>query len=236
MPTSDTAPLESDSLLLIADISGYTKFMLTNRTARVHAHGIVSDLLEAVSLAATPPLKVNKFEGDAAFIVGLKDGSDWTATGSALGQRLTEFQTAFHRRLRELAGSNICGCVACQSMISLRLKLIGHYGTVVQSTVAGFTEVSGVDVIVLHRLLKNNVPGSEYILLTEEAFRFLNPAGKYRIHRETYDDVGEIHLQLLDLKSEAPADAKPRFSLRDIGRKLTYDLRFWASRNHHPAS
>ena len=59
MPISDTAPLESDSLLLIADISGYTKFMLTNRTARVHAHGIVSDLLEAVSSAATPPLKVN---------------------------------------------------------------------------------------------------------------------------------------------------------------------------------
>jgi hypothetical protein len=121
-------------------------------------------------------------------------------------------------------------------MVSLRLKLIGHYGTVVQSTVAGFTEVSGVDVIVLHRLLKNNVPGSEYVLLTEEAFQFLRPAGEYRVHRETYDDVGEIHLQLRDLKSEAPTDAKPRFSLRDIGRKLAYDIRFWRSRNHHPAA
>ena len=227
--------MESDSVLLIADISGYTRFMLTNRTARVHAHGIVSDLLEAVSSAATPPLEVNKLQGDAVFLVGLKGPSDWDGTGTALGQRLTEFQTAFHRRLRDLAGSNICGCVACQSMVSLRLKLIGHYGTVVQSTVAGFTEVSGVDVIVLHRLLKNHVAGSEYILLTEEAFRFLKPAGSFRPHRETYEDVGEIQLQLLDLKSDAPPDAKPRFSIRDIGRKLAYDIRFWRSRNPHPA-
>ena len=236
MSQSERTPLESDSLLLIADISGYTRFMLTNRTARVHAHGIVSDLLEAVSSAATPPLKVNKLQGDAVFLVGLRNHQDWSATGSTLGQRLTDFQDAFHRRLRELAGSNICGCVACQSMVSLRLKLIGHYGTVVQSTVAGFTEVSGIDVIVLHRLLKNHVAGSEYILLTDDAFRFLKPTGTYRAHRETYDDVGEIDLQLLDLQPEPPVDARPRFSIRDIGRKLTYDVRFWLSRNHHPAA
>ena len=236
MSQPETTPLESDSLLLIADISGYTRFMLTNRTARVHAHGIVSDLLEAVSSAASPPLKVNKLQGDAVFLVGLQDPQDWSATGSALGQRLTDFQTAFHKRLQELAGSNVCGCVACQSMVSLRLKLIGHYGTVVQSTVAGFTEVSGVDVIVLHRLLKNTVKGSEYILLTEEAFRFLNPAGTYRAHRERYEDVGEIDLRLLDLQSEPPADARPRFSIRDMGRKLTYDIRYWMSRKHHPAA
>jgi len=236
MSQPETTPLESDSLLLIADISGYTRFMLTNRTARVHAHGIVSDLLEAVSSAATPPLKVNKLQGDAVFLVGLQDPQDWSATGSALGQRLTDFQTAFHKRLQELAGSNVCGCVACQSMVSLRLKLIGHYGTVVQSTVAGFTEVSGVDVIVLHRLLKNTVKGSEYILLTEEAFRFLNPAGTYRAHRERYEDVGEIDLRLQDLQSEPPPDARPRFSIRDMGRKLTYDIRYWMSRKHHPAA
>lgn len=235
MSRPETTPLESDSLLLIADISGYTRFMLTNRTARVHAHGIVSDLLEAVSSAAIPPLKVNKLQGDAVFLVGLKGPNDWSATGASIGQRLTDFQTAFHSRLRELAGSNICGCVACQSMVSLRLKLIGHYGTVVESTVAGFTEVSGVDVIVLHRLLKNTVPGSEYILLTDQAFRFLNPAGSYRVHRENYEDVGEIDLRLLDLQSRPPADARPRFSIRDLGRKLTYDLRYWMSRKHHPA-
>ena len=40
-------------------------------------------------------------------------------------------------------------------MVTLRLKVIAHYGEAVRSQVAGFDEVSGVDVIVLHRLLKN---------------------------------------------------------------------------------
>jgi hypothetical protein len=56
-------PLESEVLLLIADISGYTRFMLTNHTARVHAHGIVADLLAVVAREAAPPLAVNKFDG-----------------------------------------------------------------------------------------------------------------------------------------------------------------------------
>ena len=37
------------------------------------------------------------------------------------------------------------------------LKVIAHYGVTVRSRIAGFDEVSGVDVIVIHRLLKNEV-------------------------------------------------------------------------------
>ena len=41
--------------------------------------------------------------------------------------------------------------------MELRLKVIAHYGVTVRSRSAGFDEVSGVDVIVIHRLLKNEV-------------------------------------------------------------------------------
>ncbi len=34
-----------DTVLLIADISGYTRFMLANRMAISHGQGIISDLL-----------------------------------------------------------------------------------------------------------------------------------------------------------------------------------------------
>jgi len=50
MPASD-----SEFLLLIADISGYTQFMMTNHTARVHAHGVVSDLIAAVLCPRSQP-------------------------------------------------------------------------------------------------------------------------------------------------------------------------------------
>mgnify|MGYP003339367772 FL=1 len=120
-------------------------------------------------------------------------------------------------------------------MVTLRLKVIGHYGTAIRARVSGFDELSGVDVILLHRLLKNEVAGSEYILLTEPAFRFLSPPGDYAPHREKYDDVGEVRLRLRRLSPAVPAAAPRTFSPRDVFRKLGYDLRWLVSRNRHPA-
>jgi len=229
-----TNPIETEFLLLIADISGYTRFMMKNHTARVHAHGIISDLLSAVIAEVQLPMEVNKLQGDAIFMVAAKQGENWLATGQQIGQRLPSFLAAFDRKLTDLAMSNICQCIACQQMVSLRLKLIGHYGFAVRSHVAGFDELSGVDVIVLHRLLKNEVPGSEYILLTDPAFEFLSPPGEYAPHREHYEDVGDVSLRLRFLSASVPAAAPRTFSLRDIVRKLGYDIRYLCARQRHP--
>ena len=228
-------PIDTEFLLLIADISGYTRFMMKNHTARVHAHGIISDLLSAVIKEVQLPLEVNKLEGDAMFMIAEWQKEGWEAIGRDIGRRLEEFISAFDRKLTELATSNICECVACQQMVNLRLKVIGHYGTAVRSRVAGFDELSGVDVIVLHRLLKNEVPGSEYILLTEPAFTFLTPPGDYAAHRERYDDVGDIQLRLRSLAAAVPASAPRTFSLRDVVRKLGYDIRYLLAPHKHPA-
>ena len=230
------APLESEVLLLIADISGYTRFMLTNRTARVHAHGIVADLLGVVAREAPPPLAVNKFEGDAIFMVAPRPETGWSDAGRALGARLTGFIDAFNRRITELASSNICDCIACQQMVTLRLKVIAHYGVAVRSRIAGFDEVSGVDVILVHRLLKNEVRASEYVLLTEPAYAFLEPPGDYASHRESYDDVGQVAARLRAVAAAVPPAAPRRFSPVDIWRKLGYDIRYLLARQRHPAA
>lgn len=229
-------PLVDDEfLLLIADVSGYTRFMLANRTARVHAHGIMSDLLAAVIEEVRLPLEVNKLEGDAIFMVAARQADGWQSIGADIGRRLEEFIAAFDRKLSELASSTICDCIACQQMVTLRLKVIGHYGVAIRSRVSGFDELSGVDVIVLHRLLKNEVPGAEYILLTEPAFGFLTPPGDYVAHREHYDDVGEVPLRLRKLVAAVPASAPRAFSWRDVIRKLGYDIRYMRARHKHPA-
>jgi len=228
-------PVETEFLLLIADISGYTRFMMRNHTARVHAHGIVADLLSAVIEEVRLPLEVNKLQGDAIFMVAPRQATGWEQLGREIGGRLDAFITAFDRRLTALATSTICDCIACQQMVTLRLKLIGHYGVAVRSRVSGFDELSGVDVILVHRLLKNEVPGSEYILLTEPALRFLAPPGTYRPHRERYDDVGDVSLHLRTLTAEVPASAPRTFSWRDVARKLTYDVRYLLARERHPA-
>jgi hypothetical protein len=232
---NNAAPVDTDFLLLIADISGYTRFMITNHTARTHAHGIISDLLSAVIKEIRIPLEVNKLQGDAVFMIAQKQKDGWEATGTAIGARLDDFMAAFDRKLTDLATSNICDCVACQQMVSLRLKVIGHYGAAVRSNIGGFDELSGVDVIVLHRLLKNDVAGSEYILLTEPAFRFLAPPGPYTSHREHYDDVGDIPLLVRTLTASVPAAAPRTLSWKDVVRKLTYDIRYLMARQKHPA-
>jgi len=56
-------PTESEFLLLIADISGYTRFMMKNHTARVHAHGIISDLIAAVIAEVHIPSKSTSLKG-----------------------------------------------------------------------------------------------------------------------------------------------------------------------------
>jgi hypothetical protein len=232
---SAAASIDTDFLMLIADISGYTRFMMKNHTARTHAHGIISDLLSAVIKEVRIPLEVNKLQGDAVFMIAERQRDDWEATGAAIGARLDAFTAAFDRKLTELATSNICDCVACQQMVALRLKVIGHYGVAVRSNVAGFDELSGVDVIVLHRLLKNEVAGSEYILLTEPAFRFLAPPGHYTAHREHYDDVGDIPSRVRKLTASVPAAAPRTLSLKDVVRKMTYDIRYLLARHKHPA-
>jgi len=230
-----TASSENEFVLLIADISGYTRFMMKNHTARVHAHGIIADLIAAVVAEVKIPLEVNKLEGDAIFMIAARQERDWNAIGSEIGRKLVDFVTAFDRKLTDLANSNICECIACQQMVTLRLKVIGHYGIAIRSRVSGFDELSGVDVIVLHRLLKNGVQGSEYILLTEPAYRFLAPPGDFVAHRERYDDVGDIDLKLRSLSARVPDAAPRRFSLRDAARKIGYDIRYLLARSKHPA-
>jgi hypothetical protein len=55
------------TLLLIADIAGYTRFMKMHDRSLVHAQQVIARLLEAVINAARPALKLAKLEGDAAF-------------------------------------------------------------------------------------------------------------------------------------------------------------------------
>ncbi|MCE9630092.1 MAG: hypothetical protein K8S94_05145 [Planctomycetia bacterium] len=89
-------------MLLIADISGYTRFMMNNHTARVHAHGIISDLLSAVIQEVRVSPEANKLQGDAIFMVAERQKDDWRATGSDVGVRLDRFTSAFDGKRTEL--------------------------------------------------------------------------------------------------------------------------------------
>jgi hypothetical protein len=61
----------------------------------------------------------------------------------------------------------VCPCGACQTASNLTLKFIIHFGYIKEIKVAQFVKATGIDMIVAHRLLKNDLDENEYILITE---------------------------------------------------------------------
>jgi hypothetical protein len=192
-----TMPLvEQDVILIIADISGYTEFMLANHRAAIHGQLIINELIEAIIEEVEIPLEVAKLEGDAVFLYALKDSSaaDWEDTKRQIGGKLMRFFSAFADRLEHLHSTGIgCNCGACANSHNLKLKVIVHSGQAAIYKLRHFVELAGVDVIIVHRLLKNSVNLNEYILLTDAAYHDVAiPGEPSETSSETYDYIGDI--------------------------------------------
>jgi len=170
--TDDLHNEEEDALIVLADISGYTAFLRENRMALAHASVIVRDLISTIVDVIEAPLEVNEIEGDAVLLFALKEGKseeEWEECKKHLGKTLTELIKAFHSRVDEHIALNMCSCNVCANIPNLELKIVAHSGKVVCYRVGQFKKLTGFDVIVAHRLLKNNVGSNRYILLTEPA-------------------------------------------------------------------
>lgn len=190
----------SKAILLIADISGYTEFMLNNKTTLYHSQVIISDLLETILHEIDLPLKVAKLEGDAVFFYGLDSGK----LKDVVHAKLLLFFEAFYRKLYFLSDTNRCDCYACLHMKKLKLKLFVHHGSVMFQKVGTYMELFGPDIVLIHRLLKNSIKHNQYIYLTEEAQKFLEYEIKYHkeFHVEDVADIGAQHGIVFDLDNE----------------------------------
>ncbi|MSP97218.1 MAG: DUF2652 domain-containing protein [Betaproteobacteria bacterium] len=180
--------------LVIIDISGYTRFIKYHKTSLIHAHEIISQLLESVIDNALHPLTLNKLEGDAALLYAELGNDEPRAVRDIFGQARGFFD-AFHAKARELSGSRSnCPCEACQRIRDLRLKAILHRGQIAFRKIRQFDEMAGEDVILVHRLLKNTIAANQYMLLTEPFHRLLGEmtGGTAEIHEQTYDGMGSV--------------------------------------------
>ena len=62
----------------------------------------------------------------------------------------------------------ICECGACKSLGNLTLKFIVHNNELDKIKIKNFTKLYGRGLIIVFLLLKNSIPGREYLLFTEE--------------------------------------------------------------------
>jgi class 3 adenylate cyclase len=196
----------SQVVLLLADLSGYTAYLAASEPERAPA--LAADLVETVVRQLRPTFRLEKLEGDAAFMVAPTD----RLTGPALLDAIDATTAAFRTRLRSLAQSTTCDCEACRRIPELGLKFVVHAGDVITQRVAGRTELAGVAAIVAHRLLKAETPSKlgleRYALLTDACVHQLGmdpTALGLRPGTETFDYLGDVAVWLRDI-SPAFAD------------------------------
>ena len=186
---------------LIADISGYTGYLADVELD--HAQDILADLVGAVVTALRPSFRLAKLEGDAAFTFATVE----TIDGSMLLDTIERCYFGFRRRRRDVRQATSCECNACVRIPDLDLKFVVHHGSAIHQKVAGRRELLGSDVIVAHRLLKNEVVEqlgiNAYALISQKVIDAsdIDPAALgMREHTETYDRIGEVPAWAHDLE------------------------------------
>ena len=193
--------------LVLADISGYTRFMKMHTTSLLHAEVIIADLLEAVLDHTQYPLTLSKLEGDAAFLyVTLDAGSDARAVAQDVLRQVAAFIDAFKVRERELIACMACACEACRNIQQLKIKAFLHVGQAVIKKIRQFEDLGGEDAIVIHRLLKNSIPAKEYIIMTEAFYELSGGlAGRTPEARtEECEGIGPVPIRVYYPTGEEP--------------------------------
>jgi class 3 adenylate cyclase len=199
------------AFLLIADIGGYTRFMKVHRVNLSHAQYVVAQLLEAVIDGASPTLELSKLEGDAAFFY-----AEATREGDVAkyARRIAEIRRAFVRRRAELTIDRMCTCDGCVQAGELKLKFVAHEGEVAFQKIKGHTELAGVGVILVHRLLKNSVPVPEYVLVSEQVHERLDEAlrkasREIQHELEGFGQTRGFYIDLQEVESDPPPALEP---------------------------
>jgi uncharacterized protein YndB with AHSA1/START domain len=204
---------------LIADISGYTGYLADVELD--HAQDILADLIGAVVSALRPNFRLAKLEGDAAFTFMSAERID----GSMLLDTIERCYFGFRRRRRDVRQATSCECNACARIPDLDLKFVVHHGAAIHQKVAGREELLGTDVIIVHRLLKNEVVEKlgigAYALISQACIDAsdVDPAALgMRAHTETYDRIGDVPAWVHDLErrwQEEEARGRVRVTAED---------------------
>ena len=180
--------------IIIVDISGYTNFIRLHKMSLLHAEKIIGELMESMLDEVKLPVVAHEILGDAISLYALDDGSPDLADKIYL--QLEKYLMAFHTReaylLRECG---YCICDACNNVGELKVKAILHSGEAAFTKVRDMDKISGEDIIITHRLLKNSIASDEYIFVTNSFLDRCQSFDKtgFTKHHEHYDDLESVH-------------------------------------------
>jgi hypothetical protein len=190
--------MAEQAIILIPDISGFTGF--TGATEIDHAAHIITELLELIVASNETDFTLAEIEGDA--VLFYRKGEPLQRE-QLIDQCLRMFAN-FQQRLMVIERDTVCQCGACQTASNLTLKFIVHFGYIKEIKVAQFVKATGIDMIVAHRLLKNDVGAQEYILITEPCCAAVgqddaNPKFQWAKSSQAYETIGNVAYEFATL-------------------------------------
>ncbi len=160
---SPSSPAEAERVLLcIPDISGFTRFM--SETDFELSSKVIPSLLNKIVYANEIGLKISEIEGDAVLFFR---NAPLPSLEEVVAQCF-RFHSEFYKQLHTLQARYSTQEDAAKIPEVLGLKIILHLGEEVgQVPVGKRIKLIGEDVIIAHRLLKNDIPVHEYILISD---------------------------------------------------------------------
>jgi hypothetical protein len=187
----DTNP----ALIFIPDISGFTKFV--NETGIQLSRNLIADLLEIIIEANIIDMTLAEIQGDAILFYRLGDPPTVAEIINQCKQIFLDFQN-YLRIVERDTGSELGASLSDKN---LTLKVVVHYGRLSVTIIRDYTKLMGKDVIIAHRLLKNNIDGDEYVLLSEDYLKTqpeesIKPNFRWSQLRKgftNYEHLGDIH-------------------------------------------
>src|SRR5215210_7351587 len=223
----------SPATILIPDISGFTEFM-TN-TELTHSSTAISMLINTIIEVVKDEYEISEIEGDAVLM--FKRGA--APSQKEIQDTCLKIFNAFHFQRKWLQLHNVCPCKACDEITNLSLKFVAHHGVVGEIKAGGFTKLSGTDVIVAHRLLKNSVGSHEYLLLTEKLLKHAVDAPGVEMEwspsSEHYPSIGEVEYRFALLNGERKNIPDPPKPEQDYPTETTEYLEVPIAANYREA-
>ncbi len=192
------------SFFCVPDITGFTKLIASadiNFTKEI-IPAILRKLINANILKMT----VAEIEGDAVFFYH----TGRVPTINRVIEQCKLFYSAFSDYLESLKISDEENYNKHLAHGELGLKIILHYGKISSSNIKGRTKLIGQDIIIVHKLLKNDIPEGEYILFSEDYLKRVNldtvkllDLKKLKKGQQIYEYIGPVNYRYIKINAAA---------------------------------
>jgi len=184
--------------LLIADISGYTAYLTTSE--QEHANPILRSLLTALVEQVGDPLHLWRMDGDA--ILAYSTAQEFPS-GETFLANCENLYNAFTTRRRDIIANTTCPCQACANVGTLDLKIMAHHGRFEEMQVGPMKDISGADVILVHKMAKTDVKEvtgiRSYALFSQAAVNEMGIDAALTPFSQSFDHFGDVQMQVYDL-------------------------------------